>query len=232
MFMACAKVLPMTDHCLGPEELDAVLEGRGTPAQLKHLENCRECRALVAEYRSFLAAEPLDGADPATAGEVLDDLLFRLSASAPEPEHPGLWSRLFGAAVWRPVLIPAAAVLVALFILLPRLDHRPAQPSGVMRGIEKGEVDFRLAQPLLTGSGSWRLKWTSVPEAEGYRVQILDHGLRRISTLEAGAEATGMELDPGQVPADSIGPLFVRVLAVAGGRELDRTPLRELPPRP
>ncbi len=221
----------MNDPCLGPEDLDSLLEGGGTPELQAHLERCRACRLLVEEYRCFLAAEPVAGADSGAAHDRLSGILPPIKASRPAAAGPGLLARLFGGSHRLPILAGAALAVIALVVLLPRGSRQPGSPTGVMRGAGAPETDFRINRPVPLTDGGWRLDWTAVTGADTYQVVILDQELRQVGQASAGA-ALSLELAPDRLPSAPSGPLFVRVLALAKDRELERTPLRELARRP
>jgi hypothetical protein len=228
----------MTDRCLQAEDLDDLVEETIPPAWRDHLQTCAACRALLAEYRSFLAAMPAPGADPVAAEEAL---ARRLEAALPElrepagpPRRPIAPSgrrplRLTGAR-WRPALATAVVAAALLLVFWPG-EERFTEPSGRARGPEVTPREFVLGEPELGAGGLWLLQWSPIEQATEYRIEVLDRALA-VVLARSGDRAVQLELDPAAMPEGALPPWFVRVVALAGGRELARTPLRELPRRP
>jgi hypothetical protein len=225
----------MTDRCLRPEDLDGLVEGKALPDWQDHLQSCAACRARLAEYQSFLAAEPTSGADPLAADAALDRRmpteLRRAEKQTTRPAGSDRWSALLKGLRWRPALAAAALAAVLMIAFWPQDKERFTDPSGLVRGHDSLEQDF-LLEILDTGAaGSWVLQWHPVTQASDYRIEILDQTMSVVQS-QTESQVTRVELDPTALPADTGGTWFVRIIALTDQRELARTPLRELPPRP
>lgn len=220
----------MTSDCFGPDDLDTMVDETADQAQADHLETCRDCRLLLAEYRSFLAAEPAPGADLAGAAAALDRLWDEVQAPPPVLVVRPRRGFLSGPA-WRPTLAAACIAAALLLVLIPRVDGPGDGPSGVMRGTDSGGAGFLLDTIETLPSGRIRVIWPAFAGADGYRLEVLDTGLAVIRRLDAAEGELAAQVVTDSLPAGG-GPFFVRVLALAAGAELERTPLRELPGTP
>ncbi len=225
----------MTERCLRPKDLDDLVEGNAMPDWQDHLRSCAACRALLAEYGSFLAAEPTAGADPLAAEEALGCMLPP-PLRCPGKQTSGTrgssrWSVFLSGPRWRPVLATATLAAVLMIILWPQSQERFTDPSGLVRGQDPLERGFVLEIQDANADGNWVVGWPSVAQATGYRIEVLDQAMSVIASQTEG-QVTRIELDPAGLLAGSEGPWFVRVLALQENRELARTPLRELPARP
>ncbi len=225
----------MTERCLRPKDLDDLIDGYAMPDWQDHLQSCAACRALLAEYSSFLAAEPTAGADPLAAEEALDHMLPP-PLRCPGEQTSGTrdssrWSVFLNGPRWRPVLATAALAAVLMIVLWPQGQERFTDPSGLVRGQDSLERGFSLEIQDVNADGNWVVGWPSLAQATGYRIEVLDQAMSVVRSWTEG-QVTGFELDPAGLPAGSDGPWFVRVLALEDTRELARTPLRELPAGP
>ena len=225
----------MTDRCLRPEDLDGLVEGKAAPAWQDHMQSCAACRALLAEYSSFLAAEPMDGAEPLAAETALERRMppdLRRAETQTSPSSVSdRWSALLNGLRWRPALATAALAAALLLVFWPQGAERFADPSGQVRGPDSIGQGFLLEILDIDARGGWVVQWPAVPQATGYRIEILDQALS-VAWTHFEDRVTRIELDPADLPTVAIGPWFVRVIALADRRELERTPLRELPQRP
>ncbi|MBU2500126.1 hypothetical protein KJ682_02240 [bacterium] len=219
----------MTPDCFGPEDLDSLVDGTASQALQGHLEACRECRLLLAEYRSFLAAEPTAGADPAAADARLDRLWDRVPAPSWRVVRPR--RTFFSGPAWRPTLAAACIAAALLLVLIPRVDGPGDGPSGVMRGTDPAGTGFLLDTLETLPSGRIRVTWSAFAGADGYRVEVLDQELTVVHRQDAAEGELEAQVVPDSLP-EGAGPFFVRSLALAAGSELERTPLRELPGSP
>ncbi len=131
----------MTDRCLRPEDLDSLLEGSASPVWQDHLASCAACRALLAEYSSFLAAESVAGADPLAADNALDRRMppkLRTSGKQTSPtEVSDRRSALLKGLRWRPALAVAALAAALLLAFWPKGTERFADPSGQVRNPDR-----------------------------------------------------------------------------------------------
>ena len=55
----------MSDRCLEPDDLAAVLDAPANDPRQQHLERCPRCRALVGAWREFVARLLAEHYDPA-----------------------------------------------------------------------------------------------------------------------------------------------------------------------
>ena len=226
----------MTDRCLRPEDLDALLEDTASSPWQDHLQGCAACRALLAEYQCFLAAAPAAGADPVAAAAALEQRLApalrRAQMQSGSPSGSGPWSTFLAGLRWRPALATAALAVALLLVFWPQGTERFADPSGQVRGPDPDLQDFRVESVERDAAGRWIVRWPSVGGATDYRIEILDPHLAVVLS-RVPDEATRTALDPADLPTVPLGEAwFVRVVALAADRELGSTPLRELPQRP
>lgn len=168
--------------CIPVEELEALLEDPSDPRHA-HLQDCPRCRALLASYGRFLAADP-EHADFAAEAE----LGARLDAAIHIGERPGLLGRLWSGPWLRPAL-GGAALLLALVLLLPPEEPPPSDPSGLLR--QEGAVATELALDARSlADGGYRLTWQRVEGVIEYRVQLFDAERAPLATLPAGGDTT------------------------------------------
>ena len=115
-----------------PGRLQSLLDGEGSPAESaelsRHLEDCGECRRVLAELRRVeqaLAGEPLPSLPPGFTTRVV-------ARSVGAHRHsPPLWWVAFPRA-WRVGLAASLAAAVCIGIFLGRaLAPTPAAPSPV-----------------------------------------------------------------------------------------------------
>jgi hypothetical protein len=136
----------------------------------------------------------------------------------------------FGPA-WRPTLAAACLAATLLLVLIPRVDGPGDGPSGVMRGTDPAAAGFLLDTLETLPSGGIRVTWSAFAGADAYRVEVLDSGLAVVHRQDAAEGGRVAQVAPDVLSAGS-GPFFVRAVALAGGSEVGRTPLRELPGTP
>ena len=224
----------MKNHCITAEELDVVVSGSADPGRRAHLEECAACRALVAEYRCFLAADPVPGARPKEAPPAFEDILAG-SGDSPGPARPGTrdswWRALTVRFPWRPVLAAATLAVAGIILLTPHKGIMRQDPSGIMRGADADSSVFQLAVSPADVPDSWNLRWPALAEAESYRLEVLDGDLQVILARDCSA-AHEAHVARKDLPDTAPPPFFVRVIALKHAAESARTPLRELPPSP
>jgi len=158
-------------ECLNPEELEALLEGRGDARQQDHLKDCPACAAELGLLSSFVTCEPRP--DEVAA---VDAIAAKLRSPAPAPA-PGRTARArwnFSVPAWAVGL--AALVLVAGLAWQVRLWRDPA-----LRVDESGDSSIVRSGGLRILAPSGELKappeeinWEPAPGAHRYRVRILE----------------------------------------------------------
>jgi len=212
-----------------------------------HLRSCPRCRGLLAAYAAFAAS----GADDFAPGEDaaarrLQDYLEKqiLGAredSVPLPrgnEGPAPDARASGRsdlrfppvrAWWSRFLLPAcgALAIAAAAILLIRGERPEPFHAPALRGEPGASAPgtvVALPARVLAGGGV-ALSWRRLPEAETYRVRILDIGLQEIAEQNAGADSI-VVLDSPFLHLHA-GAVFWQVEALCRGDRIgDSTPAR------
>ncbi len=238
------------DRCYAMEELGTVAALPPDDARRGHLETCPRCRALLAAYRDFMAAEAVpEGADPERADRQLSEMLEReLAGGTPgadarvvrapggfRPPVPRIGERLgawWRASALRPALAVAAVLIVAGVVYLsPAVRRAPETP--VLRG---GPADslatprsFALEPPRPTAEAV-ELSWVAVTGAEAYQVILYSADLAELKPLPP-VPTTRMVLRRDDLPVGLARgtPVFWRVLAFQGGEEIARSEVGSFP---
>lgn len=152
-----------SDAHLDDDVIVALLEGNGIEATRRddavaHLSSCSICRGRLAGVASLLD-------DSEVAGE-----MNQLDEPA-APKVPGR-RRLYGIV---PAMIAAAAV-IAVLIAGPETIRARNSVSSTVRTSREGEVSAPAAPqilfPVTVAAAGDSLRWTSVPQADLYRIRI------------------------------------------------------------
>ncbi len=214
----------MADRCFDLTELDDLLELEPDDPRREHLGRCPLCSARVEAFKVFLSNQPTPGSRPEEARATLERFVAQLIS--PEPIARKIvaarrppWPLRTLRRRW--VAVPAMAVATVIVLYLTWAPGRgPETPSGRLRM----EPTTTATELLVLENGKARedgsisLRWRGVPEATGYRVQLLDAGLDEVASFETGAD-TALVLLPGRLPRLP-GPILWRVQALLDGGEI------------
>jgi hypothetical protein len=232
-------VNPMRDlsDCLSPSDLEDLRASSERDPRRAHVAGCPRCRALLAEYESFLAARaPASAMDFAAADARLD--AFRASHIAPAAEaaRAERASNARGGFAWGSLLQPlrrplpafaAAAAVLALVWFGPRLLGLPSG-EGVLRGSNTtppaSVLTVRPAARLADGSIS--LSWNTVANADAYEARFYTLELEEIRRIGPFTE-TRLQLTPERA-AELFGlkreSVLCQIVALRDGDEIARAP--------
>jgi hypothetical protein len=235
--------MTMTDGCFRLDELDSLLDLGPEDPRRQHLAECPLCRARLAAYRTFLAeGPPLSGSRPELARAELERFVTGMVEGGIETEVKGVveveretgggfWTRLCARRIPKRVLVPglvtAAAAVILIIVLYPFTGgelRRPAPLRGLdSPGTGRGVLPVR---PAVIEGGTATFRWTAVPDADSYQLQLFDTSLEEVARFGAGSNTT-FQVQAGDIPAVS-GPLLWRVVAFRGGDEFARSRLSPL----
>ncbi len=230
----------MSERCHTEAELAALTDVRPGDPRRAHVDGCPRCRARLVEYHAFIAAPPeVPARDLQDADARLGTFLDREVAGAVVRSHPAsdsLGERL--RAWWRsPVAAPALAMasvlvlaggvaLVTIVMRAPRGGPAAVPEESVMRGDEADVL--RLAVQARAPEGGARLRWSAVPAAERYEVQVFSATLEPLTRLDA-ARDTVFVFAPERLAAIAHDEtLLVSVRALRGGAPLAESRLEPL----
>lgn len=212
--------LGKTPHCLTPEQLEALLDGKQTNS---HLASCPRCQAEFTLLKTFESESPLP--DEGAAVGWISAQLARQQENIKNPSRvrsvstnaktqASWWATIFGVGAWRwAIPVTAAAVIAGVMLLrTPKEPELQANAGGQPAIYRSQEVELvapigdlqRLPQTL---------QWHAFPGAEIYKVKIMevDH-----SPLWTGdSKQTSMEI-PAAVRAKMLPgkPILWQVTAV------------------
>jgi hypothetical protein len=210
----------MNEHvCSEAEQLGGVLDLPPDHPARRAAEACPRCQATLWAYRDFVAAN-IDTIANYTASDAqeLDRRRTRLMRDVSVKRRP----RLFA-----PVMLPAWG-LAAAAVALVALQLRPADPrrSDALRG-----ETTTLTTPSLhsLADGGLRFEWSDQQEVESFELQFLDAQLQTVRQLPI-PDRTGVHLSGPEVHAlRNRAARFWRVVGLAGGDVVHRSPLTALP---
>ncbi len=217
-------------ECYPVEALGEVAALAAGHARLAHLALCPRCRARLAEYRCFMAAEAPAGSDVEDADRRLGALLRRPRPALAAPARTAAPIRPARRAL-RPALALAAVLAAALGLWRVTGGGGPAPDGGrLLRGAGPEAAGAPAPLSVLAlPDGRLRLSWRAVEDADAYTVALHAPDLTELVRLPAGT-ATSLEVDPAALRA--VGPeggaRHWLVVASRGGDEIARSPLRPL----
>jgi hypothetical protein len=218
-------------RCLEWAELAALSRvPAGDPAR-REAERCVRCRSRLAEYHDFVA-----GGDEVPAAErdharaalratleqaMAEDAVAPATApvlALPRPRRAPWWT---GGA-----RLALAAGVVAVMAGVVVVARRPAPVPGAvnLRGGDADGGSVRTGSPALwapeAAGGAVRLRWSSVPGADRYRVRVLSAQLEEVATVWTSDTTLTLErvaLPPGVRAGAALG---WRVIAEREGAEI------------
>jgi hypothetical protein len=183
-----------------------VLEGRERRETLAHLEACGRCRAEHDALRAVVLAMEADPLREAEPGVPLAVLVARVEREVERSLVPE------GRPRWWLVALPAAAAILAVVALVPRLVGPPRPAPAARAAIPPAE-----ASPLVTEDALARIERNLARE---HAVRYLSEAGEVLVTVAAtGADCDRAEerLDVGRAPERSRELLERRALAVGAG---------------
>jgi len=215
----------MTEDCVQLDELGSLLDLDPEDPRRRHLAGCPLCRARLAAYKAFIAeGPPRAGSEPERAEVELGAFLTKMIHGGVEMgAGGGFLSRLRGRRIPKRVIIPGLAAAVAAVVLIialkPFLDTDRRQPAP-LRGLDAPAAGSAVlaARPAVVREGTIIFTWTSLTDADRYRVQVFDTKLQEIARFEADRD-TSLVVRTGDVPRAD-GSLFWRVTAFREGDEI------------
>ena len=210
----------MNEHaCSSPEELGSILLLDPDHPSRVAAEACPRCHATLTAFQDFLDAKADDRARyTSTDAAELDRRRARLLRGANRPRP-----RIFA-----PVMLPAWGLAAAAVLLLAvQLRSNDPESSTALRGAAGTH-----AVPSLSSldSGDLLFAWPDRSDVESFSLQFLDAELREVKQLHC-ASRTQLQLSAVEVNTlwqDSA--RLWRLLGLAGGDVLYRSPLTALPP--
>jgi len=223
-------------NCYQVEALEDIAGLREGDPRLTHLADCPRCRARLAQYRSFMAAEAPPGADPDDAQRRLAEVV---AVSGQAQANDGRTGGRGGLLSWLslPALRPALALAVVLVVALG--IWRVADLAGPREGAERvlrgeGPRQGEAFEPMAVGAlpgGRVRLSWRAVEGADSYVVVLHAGDLAETARLDP-VTGTELDLDPGRLEAHGAGrqPVSWTVVALSGGDPIARSLAAPLAP--
>jgi hypothetical protein len=218
----------MKGNCPPIERFEQLLLGDPEDPGRRHLDQCPRCRARVASFAMFMQLDPLpEGARLEDVRERLSRAIHREAEAVPQrarwSNSPFSWFRI-QARVWRPALGVACIVLV-VGIFLYRESDRRSEPAPVLRDTSSTAP---IGAPLVSESlpdGGMLLRWTGVPDAQGYRIHVYGSNLLEITSFDIGSQPTAMlSADRLAALGPSRAPRIWRVGVLRNGDEIALTP--------
>jgi hypothetical protein len=205
----------VSHRCLTPEELEGARNLAPGDARRREIEECPRCRALLESYVEFLDDRSVpEGIDVAAASERLSGLFeAEVGDDSPAPPlrapHRGVALPPRTARSWTAWLSGARvgwAVAAALVVAIGLYWGRALAPMGGEDALRSGP-DSTGTAVVRPGSLETRivdvgieLRWTSVPDADAYRVILLGDDLSQIAALGPLAD-TVLVVEAARLPA-------------------------------
>jgi hypothetical protein len=217
-------------------EQDSVeMRNRPEDSRWIHLRSCPRCRSLLAEYEAFAAiGEPAQGQVAPGEEEAAHRLqnLLKSRIQEPRPPAPARPAQARRSSPWwSRFLIPAlgaTAVLAGAFLMFQDRLLEMRHPSA-LRGLPEASMPGSVATlPPHWLERGIELSWRRSPEADAYRVRILNAGLQELRAFPAGSD-TMLILDPLALTRLA-GAAFWQVEALSRGDQLGESTPARLPP--
>jgi len=162
-------------ECLQPEELEALLEGRGDVRQQSHLESCPACAAEMRLFSEFVSGEPR----PEEVAAV-DAIAAKLRSPVPGPETKPL-AHARGSARGSRFWVPSWAIGLATVALVAGLAYQTRlwrDPSLHVDSNESAVVrsgGLRILAPAgELPVAPQEIAWDAAPGAQRYRVRLME----------------------------------------------------------
>jgi len=219
----------MSEKCFTPDDFDYLLELPDGHEDLRHLDNCPECRSELDLYRSFLNRDNVpDCANLADANARLGAFLEReiggTSETTVQGSTPtGKWR--FDLRRWSPVLVAACLACVALFVGF-RDDGRMDYPSGVVRDISATTPALDISETATTDG--FVLTWTGPADADSYQVVVLNTSMVEIDHFAVDVSGEHFLGPDDHHWLQDSGPFFWYMVALRNGDEIARSAVRAL----
>ena len=196
----------MTHPCFQVDELGDLLELGYDDPRRKHLDECPRCRALLTEYRGFMAP-PTDaeGADLPDAEKRLTAFLkqkVQQDGSIAPPPSPSV--RFFRRTSFR-LVMAAAAVVFAVLTLMTYHDRQPPVSDEILLREGTGHGSFseegkvKLLPLGKRADSKTGLRWHKVKGADAYRVRLFSVELEELAILGPVTE-TSLLLSSEEIP--------------------------------
>lgn len=203
----------MEVRCIEAEQIGNVLEFPDDHPVRMHAETCPRCRSLVASYRSFMDAGPVEGADIGRARDMLDKRI-RAGASRWKPAMaPG---RSFW---WQALLRPAPLLAGGLVVVAAAVFWTSRGPEEAsLRDSAPETRAFSLDPAEILPNGSIHLSWSAMTGADQYHVRIYGPDFSEVYH-SANTSDRSLEIDRSALPADLPATLDLtwRVFALSQG---------------
>lgn len=215
------------NECIPVEELGALDRLPADNPRRRHVATCPRCSALVFAHDEFIRAQAIEGADARGADAHLARFIAERVESMPvETTRPsggprGGRGRWFGFALWRPALVGAMLVVMAVAVLR-------WQPWVTEEIVYRGEPGTQFTGVSATaGDDVVVLRWNAIARADAYRVSILSEDLIEITRLPPTSDLS-LRFDPRSADG-TLRPWFWQVTALAEGGEILSSDPQRLP---
>ncbi len=224
------------ERCYELDDLESLLALDPDDPRRGHLERCPRCRARLLVYEEFIGDRSVPpGADTSDAAVRLrwafdEERDRRIESGAPR-RSPWAWL----SARLRPrALRPAwalAAILIAAGALYAGLELRATreapdllrrQPAPGLSSRSPARIELRV--PSIGPGGAVTLRWHPFPQADSYRVHLMDADLADFARLGPVADTT-LFLSPDAMPGGIHSGAVVgwEVAALRAGQEIARS---------
>lgn len=206
--------------CIDVTEIGAVLELPADHPARRHAETCPRCKSLVASYRSFVAAEPVDGAELERVRGFLDARI-RADATRWQPSRPPV--RAFR---WQSLLRPMPLLAAGFVVLLAAVFWTTREPEqSTLRDSAPQVESFALQPAQIAADGSLQLAWSPMSGADQYQVRLYGPDFSEIFR-SANTTATSLTIHPDRFAAKLPPTLDLtwRVFALSQGDVIATSP--------
>lgn len=186
----------MEVRCIEAEQIGDVLEFPDDHPVRRHADTCPRCRSLVASYRSFMDAGPVEGSDVGRARDALDKRI-RAAASHWKPAMaPGRSFR------WQALLRPAPLLAAGLVVVAAAVFWTSRGPEeGSLRDSAPEVQSFALNAAEVLPNGSIHLSWSARTGADQYHVRIYGPDFSEVYRSASTAD-TSLDIDRSALPAN------------------------------
>jgi hypothetical protein len=211
----------MSPNCIGVERIADV---ENAPELQRHVAECPRCQTLWLSYQSFMKADVSGAPRADEARRALEATIRRSAASATAaanaaPRVSRLSTHRRAQLSWlRPGLIAAVAAIVAMVAISV---WRGSSDEPLLRG--ESETTWTLETPHVSAIAIV-FKWSPVPDADAYEVEIYDDALNLVlhSTAVTTPDITVDRAALANVPTGT--KLTWRVRAFRGGDVIATSP--------
>jgi hypothetical protein len=219
----------VSHRCIDESQLDRLLELAEDHPDRREANSCTQCRTLLIQYAAFKAANIPDGARYEEAEPVLarfkESLLSTTAHEAKlAPSKPFSIRSFFHGTRAR---FAWGAVATAVIVFIAVITWAPRSEREITLRGESPNQEPRIALPELqvNDSGTIRLYWPSVREADSYKITVYNIDFVQVFSKTTADTEYILNINDltGEVKADDM--LQWRIEPLRGGEVLEQSHL-------